>query len=179
MAVNCIRLVPIWGRFGDSYLGECHGSYNEWWKIRHGDVGGQPGDNNEHCDLRGCASRPIGRFSPPPWTRSRGESELAGKRVVLPPPSRTIHNARGESPGITWYRYSSPDLVSLQLCDFNHFFENYSFQRWIFNPVLMIIKREIDITFDQREIIKSIVDNKMLINFCQFSKLKNLNPIIF
>lgn len=95
----CIWLVPIWGRFEDSYLGECHRSYDEWWKTRHGDVGGQPGDNNEHCDLRGCASRPIGRFSPPPWTRSRGKSELAGKRVVLPPPSRTIHNARGESPG--------------------------------------------------------------------------------
>lgn len=33
----------------------------QWWKKqRHGDVGGQPSDNNEHCDLRGCASHPIG-----------------------------------------------------------------------------------------------------------------------
>lgn len=127
MAVNCVGLVPIWGRFGDSYLGECHRSYNEWWKTRHGDVGGQPGDNNEHCDLRGCASRPIGRFSPPPWTRSRGESELGGKRVVLPPPSRTIHNARDESPGADIARLFAPSRDSRY--DFNRFFlERYIFR---------------------------------------------------
>jgi len=51
-----------------------------WWKKRH--VGGQPGDNNEHCDLRGCASRPIGRFSPPLRARPRGESELAGRGLA-------------------------------------------------------------------------------------------------
>lgn len=43
------------------------------------DVGGQTDDNNEHCDLRGCASRPIGRFSPPPRIRPRAVSEHAGR----------------------------------------------------------------------------------------------------
>jgi len=51
-----------------------------WWKKRH--VGGQPGDNNEHCDLRGCVSRPIGRFSPPLRARPRGESEPAGRGLA-------------------------------------------------------------------------------------------------
>ena len=122
MAVNCAWLVPIWGRFGDSYLGECHRSYNEWWKTRHGDVGGQPGDNNEHCDLRGCASRPpLVDSHHLHGPVSRGESELGGKRVVLPPPSRTIHNARGESPG---YRRSSSDICIMISIAFFAFFDH-------------------------------------------------------
>jgi len=158
MAVNCVRLVPIWGRFGDSYLGECRKSYNEWWKTRHGDVGGQPGDNNEHCDLRGCASRPIGRFSPPPWIHSRGESELGGKRVVLPPPSRTIHNARGESPEADIV-VRRPTLhlrdicVTICIAFFLVFFEIEYFEINFVNLLITnnIIDRKIATTFDRKE----------------------------
>lgn len=75
-----------------------------------GDVGGQPGDNNEHCDLRGCASRPIGRFSPPPRTRPRNARRSLWQRVVPPPPppGRIIHNAHSE---ITWNRSLSLDIT--------------------------------------------------------------------
>lgn len=99
-----------------------------------------------------------------PWTRSRGESELAGKRVVLPPPSRTIHNARGESPGAR-YRRSSLDFASPRHLhyDLNHFFSRalyFSGMNVSSCANLLItnntIEREIITISDRREKINSI-----------------------
>lgn len=59
-----------------------------------GDVGGQLGDNNKHCDLRGCASPPIGRLPPPPRLRRRAVSRRPGVVPRPPPPTETIDNAQ-------------------------------------------------------------------------------------
>jgi len=105
---------------------------------------------------------------------SRGESELGGKRVVLPPPSRTIHNARGESPG---YRRSSSDFASLRHLhyDFNRFLCIAFFDgEYLFHPTTLlimndIIKCKIITSFDQTERVKKIksliTNSKMLINY--------------
>lgn len=57
-------------------------------------MGGQLGDNNKHCDLRGCASALIGRLPPPPRRRRRAVIGRSGVAPRPPPPTQTIDNAQ-------------------------------------------------------------------------------------
>lgn len=105
------------------------------------DVGGQTDDNNEHCDLRGCASRPIGRFSPPPRIRPRAVSEHADRglyrRCRLRTEQCTIRAANHLRLTLSVIATSRLGDVSIMVRMISFFFTSCSFRVILFSALIL------------------------------------------